>query len=167
MATLLISPGPGEEFTGSEDLINLTDVRARIDALKPFHVEDERLDPQRPRPAHDHTVRSFTTREEADAWIASDDAGEPREFYQTMEWTEESDELAALKGLEATMAELGSERASAIHEGYSLAFVRDELEDIYGEAYGELDSFIDWDGYRTARLPVRYSFRGQDYYLIP
>jgi hypothetical protein len=159
---------PEDEITGSEEIINYGDIIARIAMLRPWHVEDTLI----PESAiADPSIASYVTREEAEAHVAAHGPGVQTEL-EVVEWRDESEELAALRNLEAEMRSLNeaSGRASAINEDYMDAFVRDELESAYGsDAVDGLDSWLKWDEIRAAKEEgmSQTTYRGRTYYLTP
>jgi hypothetical protein len=159
---------PNDEITGSEDVIALDEVTARIAALKPFHVEDTRV----PETAmKDPSIASYTTREKAE-WHVSVHGEGVREHLEVVEYADESEELAALHELEEAMRGHtgGSEGMNprAVHERHLADYVRDELEDVYGEeAIASTACHTDWDAvaaeHATDMTATRY--RGSLYYI--
>ena len=158
---------PEDEITGSEDLINLPEVRERIKMLKPFHVENTRI----PESAlADPSIASYATREEAEAHVAVHGPG-VRDELEIVEWSDEAEELAALRELEAELSHLAaSDHTSAINEDYLDTFVRDELDDAHGaDTISALDPYLAWDAIQLDRVAglSRISYRGGTYYLVP
>jgi hypothetical protein len=151
---------PAEEITHSEPIINLSDVQARLAVLRPFHVEDTRLYPQ----PSDAIVASYSTREEAEAYLTTQDE-DVRPYLEVIEDDDESNEQAALQQLETELAGLGG-HASAISDGYLLEFVQDEAEDIYGDL-GDLQRYVDWGRYAADRADRTVDYRGGTFHLIP
>ena len=137
---------PTDEITGSEDVITLDEVTARIAALKPFHVEDTRV----PETAMaDPSIASYKTREEAEHHVSVHGPG-VRVHLAVVEYDDESEELTALRELEQDMRRHagGYEGTSpvAVHESHLTDFIRDRLEDVYGEeAVGATACHTDWD----------------------
>jgi hypothetical protein len=152
---------PDDEITSGEELVNLADVRARIDVLRPWKVADTRLG------INDPVFTAFASEDDADAYIAAQ--GENlRSFLTVDEYAEEAEELTALRDLLTAMEPLG-ERASAISEDYLMQFLTNELEDLYGqEVFATMSNYINWNRYRDDRANemTRFIYRDGMFYLI-
>jgi hypothetical protein len=156
-----------DEITGSENMISLDEVTARLKALRPFHVEDTRV----PESAvADPTVAAFATEEEAEDHIAAC-GPEVQAVLEVVEYSDESEELAELRDLEAEMrAHTGGQggQVTALRESYLEEFVQDEAADIGGigpDSY--LFGYVRWASLAQARTidmsPV--TFRGSEYWI--
>jgi hypothetical protein len=155
----MIGLEPEDEITSDEDLILLAEVRARIAALKPYHVEDTRI-------LRRFAEEAFGTRETADSWLAGQEA-DLRPHLEVVTWSAEEEELLALKALEAAMAALG-ENTTAINEGYVRTVVEDDTEDITGAVAIEiLGEYVDWERMTEDRKAVltQVMYRGTGFYL--
>jgi hypothetical protein len=154
---------PEDEITSSEDLISLTEVRARIEHLRPYHVEDTRV----PESAvTDPTVEAFGTEVEATAYMQ--DNFQP--YLMVVTFDDEAEELTALRALESEMSGQGSKRVSAINEDYLRTAVEDDTEGMVGaDAISVLGEYVDWDRMtdeRRAQL-TEVTYRGTVFYLEP
>jgi hypothetical protein len=157
---------PEDEITSSEDLISLTEVRARIAYLKPYHVEDTRIPESS---VADPTVEAFGTEEAAEEFRADQDE-DLRPHLVVVTYTDEAEELTALRGLEAEMSRTGSERVSAINESYLRTVVEDDTEGMVGaDATAVLGEYTDWARMTEDRKNqlTQITYRGTVFYLEP
>lgn len=128
------------QILDGDDLINLTDVTARIAYLEARDCRE----PDRETPCVNG--------------------------YECPTCNDDGRELEDLRTLAADMkpANEASGRASAIRDSYLETFVRDELEDIYGqEVFATLDSYINWRELTEDRAAemTEVTFRGTTYYV--
>ena len=87
-----------------------------------------------------------------------------------MEWDDESDELTALRALEAELTAMGTGNAVAIRAEAWPDMARDDAEGMYGaDAIAGLDAYIDWDRYQAdaAADMTEIKVRGTDYLVSP
>jgi hypothetical protein len=123
-----------------EDLINYTDVTARIAYLESRDCHE----PDRETPCVNN--------------------------YECPSCNDDGQELEDLRSLESDMADVNSYagRASAIRDSYMETFARDELEGIYGEeVFATLETYVNWDlltGDRAGEM-TETTFRGTTYYI--
>jgi hypothetical protein len=165
-----------DEITSSEPIINYDDIAPRLAVLRPWHVEDTRVpetaftDPTVGAFASYLSAATFTALANVRALLA--DLTELPLPLEVTEYTDESDEQAALRELEAEMRYLhkASGRASAISDDHMPEFCEDELCDAYGhDAIEALWSYLKWDEIRAAREMdmTETTYRGGTYYLTP
>jgi hypothetical protein len=151
-----------DEITGTEDLIDIREVRGRIERIHPFHVEDSRTGPGA---TPGYQLPDYTERADAQAWIGSQNESWHR-YLVVIEYAHELAELAELGQLERTMVSAGA--TTAIRTNYLGAFARDEIASTYGQdAVTALDRYLNWDliTYHRARDLAQTTFRGTRYYL--
>jgi hypothetical protein len=151
---------PDDEITGSEDLISLADVRARLAVLKPFHVEDTRTHAD---------LGAHASQDSAHDWISEQD-DETWPDLEVVSYDEELDEQDELRQLEAELTAMGTDNAVAIRASAWPDMARDDAEGMYGaDALAGLDAYIDWDRYQADQATdmTEIKFRGTDYYVSP
>ncbi len=146
---------PDEQILGSEDIINVSDVRLRIGKLFPYHVESE--------DTSDVSLAAFKTREEGEHWITQQPPADIAKVVFEYSW--EADELTALTQLLADLGDV-SDSSWLVHDGYLVTYVQD-----YSEMSDEcpLFMYVDWeqvadDLYRGGHDSV--SFRDSTYWVV-
>jgi hypothetical protein len=124
-----------------EDLINYTDVTARIADLEASDCgEPDRED----YPCSDHDE------------CATCDEAAGRELAALRELLAELEPVKAYAG-----------RASAIRDSYMATFVRTEIDDVVGDGLAIVDSYINWDELTANRQGemTETTFLGTTYYI--
>jgi hypothetical protein len=144
---------PGEEITGQEDIIRLSDVRERVRNIKPWHVEEL---------TRVGDLGSFVTERGAVNFIAG------RERLIAVEYAEESDELEALRDLLADFSAC-SNSSFMVHESYMEDYAQEEAESLDGISPESFTwQFVRWDDAADAlKMDMQSTvFRGSTYWIV-
>ncbi len=150
---------PEDEIYAGLELIGIADVTARLDVLKPWHIEDRRSEAA-------ISLAEFKTQDEAEDWIGETEDDDLHENLLAVDYTDQSEERDALIDLLTELEGTGSETAVAILKSAWPDMARDQASDLYGhDAVAGLDDFIDWDAYQAAASAdmTETEYRGTTY----
>jgi len=140
---------PEYEFTGNEDIINVTDVKERIRRLKPWHVEDTTA----------RDLGSFASERGATGFIGD------RAHLVAVVDTDELDELNALQQLLRDLGDI-SDDSYLVHDDYLAEYAEGDSE---LPADSPLSPYVNWekvadDNYRGNYASV--TFLGETYWVV-